>query len=139
MGGAAHSAAPPSHERHGQAHSMKLAPPYKPPTINRLSRPDVFVLARIDAGSWQILNKRYGPGDARLVVATVREIQADEVWVEWLHATDLPTTYRTALEVLDSALCKPPRVGAASRPAPIAHFPLAHSREDHTRWQSAPE
>ena len=67
---------------------MKLAPPYKPPTINRLSRPDVFVLASIDAGTWQILNKRYGPGDARLVVATVREIGADEVWVEWSAPTD---------------------------------------------------
>ena len=119
---------------------MKLAPHYKPPTINRLSpRPDVFVLARIDAGSWRILNRRYRPGDARQVVAKVREIRADEVWVEWLHATDLPTTYRTALEVLDSALGEPSRLGAAARPAPIAHFPLAHSRADHTRWQSAPE
>ena len=118
---------------------MKLAPPCKPPTISRLSRPDVFVLARIDAGTWQILNKRYGPTDARLVVAKVREIQADEVWVEWFHVTELPTTYRSALEVLDSALREPPRVSAASRPTPIPHFPLAHSRASLTRWQTAPE
>ena len=118
---------------------MNLAPPYKPPTISRLSRPDVFVLARIDEGSWQILNKRYRPGDARLVVAKVREIRADEVWVEWLHTTELPTAYRTALEVLDSVLREPPRVSAASRPTPIPHFPLAHSRASHTRWQTASE
>jgi hypothetical protein len=118
---------------------MKLAPPYKPPTINRLSRPDVFVLASIDAGTWQILNKRYGPGDARLVVAKVRQIGADEVWVEWSGQTTLPTTYRTPLEVLDSATRQPPRPSAPSRPAALAHFPLAHPRASGTRWQSAPE
>ena len=139
MGGATHSVAPPAHEDM-ELHSMKLAPPYKPPTINRLSpRQDVFVLARTDAGSWQILNKRYGPADARLVVAKVREIRADEVWVEWLHTTELPTTYRSALEVLDSALREPPRVNAGSRPTTIPHFPLAHSRASLTRWQTASE
>src|SRR6187431_2184903 len=123
-----------------ELHSMKLAPHYKPPTINRLSpRPDVFVLARIDAGSWRILNRRYRPGDARQVVAKVREIRAGEVWVEWFPTTELPTTYRTALEALDSAIRETPRVSAAARPTTIAYFPLAHSRADHTRWQSAPE
>ena len=118
---------------------MKLAPPYKPPTINRLSRPDVFVLASIDAGTWQILNKRYAPGDARLVVATVREIGADEVLVEWSGPTTLATTYRTPLEVLDNAIRYTPRPGAPARPAALAHFPLAHPRASGTRWQSAPE
>ena len=119
---------------------MKLAPHYKPPTINRLSpRHDVFVLVRIDAGSWRIVNKRYAANDARLVVAKVREIRTDEVWVEWSHETTLATTYCSALEALDSAIRETPRRSAASRPTPIPHFPLAHSRPSQPLWRSAPE
>ena len=97
------------------------------PTMNRKRETDVYVLTRLDAVSWQILNKRYGPDDARHVVAHLSETSQAEVTVQWLRPTSLPTTYRTPIEALDSIHRSARQSSAATRPIPIAHVPPAAS------------
>ena len=91
--------------------------------MNRKPWADVFVLNRVNARTWRILNKRFAADDSRHVVAHVRENPDAEVQVEWAHATTLPTTYRTLLEALDSAGRGAQRTSPATRPLSIAHLP----------------
>ena len=91
--------------------------------MNRKPWADVFVLNRVDARTWRILNKRFAVDDGRHVVAHVRETPDSEVQVEWAQPTALPTTYPTLLEALGAAGRGARRTSAATRPLTIAHLP----------------
>ncbi|GAA1952581.1 hypothetical protein [Microbacterium deminutum] len=98
--------------------------------MNRRQNADIFLVARIDTHNWQILNKGYPVGDGRHLVALIREIHRDQVQVEWLQTMSLPTTYTTAVEVLDAVTGWAGRASAATRPIPIPHLPPRDRRAE---------
>ena len=78
-----------------------------------------FVLLRVDARYWQILDRRYLPTDTRHAVAWIRETGEGRVRVDWSRATPLPVVYGTAIEALDDfRRWTDQSVGGGSRSAP---------------------
>jgi hypothetical protein len=96
--------------------------------MNRRHGADVYVLARIGARNWRILNKRYGPEDARHIVAHLRETPNAEVEVEWHCRTSLATTYRTPVDALDSICRQAYQTSSATRPIHIPSLPPPQPR-----------
>lgn len=83
-----------------------------------------FATVQVGTKDWLIHDHRYGPGDARHVVATVHQGEDDLLEVVWLTYTPLPTSYMFIDDVVDDLVRwwrEENRL--ARKPNPIPHLP----------------
>lgn len=81
-------------------------------------------LHRVDADHWVVHDYAYRPGDARHVVASVRDTGDDFVEVVWVpRDIPLPTRYRVAEDVLEDLTRWRSQRKRMTRPVQIPHLP----------------
>lgn len=86
-----------------------------------------YMLRRLDARTWLILNRTHLPSDTRHSVAWIRETGLGRVEVDWSRAIPLPTAYASAVEALEDFRNWVEQANRDNRPRPIRHFPPPNS------------
>lgn len=81
-----------------------------------------FELKKIADAEWLILDRRYGPGDARRTVAHLYQVDAHEVEAVWIRDLPLASFYMSAADVLEDVRRFHDR-SRSRRPLRIPHLP----------------